>query len=234
MLAHGCTFQTCLTYQADSEGKHICCAFAYGRCHCPNLCVVSSQHLPHRSKHEAEKQVIWISVSCWLCTRPLACHRVAFKMANRSTTVVALTQTHNNRCAQGYTYAQHITHAPKSVLLRAFNATAMVLCVRYRVGIPVAIIASIWLLFASAIFMIPQAYPVTTGNNNYTSAAVGGILIVALIAWLVSARHWFSGPRTDVDNSDAVKVKYWVTDPPRRGSRGRQKQWKLPAFGRWS
>jgi len=64
--------------------------------------------------------------------------------------------------------------------------------------------------------MLPQAFPVSVTNNNYTSTAVGSILLAALTAWLVSARHWFSGPRIDVDNSDAVRVKYWVTDPPRK------------------
>jgi len=91
-------------------------------------------------------------------------------------------------------------------------------CVLHRWSIPIAAVACIWLLFASAIFMLPQAFPVTGSNNNYTSTAVGSILLAALIAWLVSARHWFSGPRIDVDNSDAVRVKYWVTDPPRKDS----------------
>ncbi|DBA70637.1 TPA: hypothetical protein ACH3X2_012020 [Trebouxia sp. C0005] len=87
-----------------------------------------------------------------------------------------------------------------------------------RWSIPNAAVACIWLLFASAIFMLPQAFPVTGNNNNYTAAAVGTILLASLTAWLVSARHWFSGPRIDVDNSDAVRVKYWVTDPPRKNS----------------
>jgi len=87
----------------------------------------------------------------------------------------------------------------------------------HRWSLPIAAVASVWLLFASAIFMLPQAYPITTDNNNYAPAAVGGILLAALAAWLVSARHWFAGPLIDVDNSDAVKTKYWITDPPRRG-----------------
>ena len=78
------------------------------------------------------------------------------------------------------------------------------------------VVAVVWLLFASAIFMLPLVYPITTANLNYAPAAVGGILLLAFSAWILSARHWFSGPRTDVDNSDAVKTKYWVTDPPRK------------------
>ena len=78
------------------------------------------------------------------------------------------------------------------------------------------VVAVVWLLFASAIFMLPLVYPITTANLNYAPAAVGGILLLAFSAWILSARHWFSGPRTDVDNSDAVNTKYWVTDPPRK------------------
>ncbi|KAL0027156.1 hypothetical protein WJX79_010857 [Trebouxia sp. C0005] len=85
-----------------------------------------------------------------------------------------------------------------------------------RWSIPMDVVAVLWLSFASAIFMLPLAYPITTTNFNYAPAAVGGILLLALSAWILSARRWFSGPRTDVDNSDAVKTKYWVTDPPRK------------------
>lgn len=77
-------------------------------------------------------------------------------------------------------------------------------------------VAVSWLLFASAIFMLPVVYPITTKNSNYAPVAVGGILLAAFIAWVSSARNWFSGPIIDVDNSDAVKTKYWVTDPPKR------------------
>ncbi len=77
-------------------------------------------------------------------------------------------------------------------------------------------IAVVWLLFASAIFMLPVAYPINTDNFNYAPAAVGGILLAALAAWLLSAQYWFSGPRTDVDNSDIVRTLYWVTYPPRK------------------
>ncbi|KAL0051838.1 hypothetical protein WJX82_002885 [Trebouxia sp. C0006] len=87
-----------------------------------------------------------------------------------------------------------------------------------RWSIPMGVIAVVWLLFASVIFMLPLAYPITTANLNCAPAAVGGILLLAFSAWILSARHWFSGPRTDVDNSDAVKTKYWVTDPPRKRS----------------
>ena len=80
--------------------------------------------------------------------------------------------------------------------------------------------AFLWLMFESLLFMSPLAFPITTQNFNYTPAAVVGILVVTVVAWLVSARRWFSGPRIDVDNFDAVRTKYWITDPPRTIRRG--------------
>jgi len=63
-------------------------------------------------------------------------------------------------------------------------------------------------------FMLPTAYPVTSQTFNYAPVAVGGSLVLIIASWLLSARFWFSGPKVDVDNSDAVRIKYWVSDPP--------------------
>ena len=67
----------------------------------------------------------------------------------------------------------------------------------------------------AAIFMLPTVYPVTAQTFNYAPVAVGGLLILMLASWMLSARYWFNGPKVDVDNSDAVMIKYWVSDPPR-------------------
>ena len=72
-------------------------------------------------------------------------------------------------------------------------------------------------MFASVIFMLPVVYPITAVTFNYAPAAIGGIVLLIGAAWLLSAHSWFSGPRTEVDNSDVVKVKYWISDPPRCG-----------------
>ena len=64
-------------------------------------------------------------------------------------------------------------------------------------------------------FMLPTVYPITPQTFNYAPVAVGGVLSLILASWVLSARHWFSGPKIDVDNSDAVMIRYWVSDPPR-------------------
>lgn len=67
-----------------------------------------------------------------------------------------------------------------------------------RFGFPIAIISSIWLTITSIFMFFPAEYPVTKDNMNYAVVVIGGILSIAAIYWLVSARHWFIGPkRTD-------------------------------------
>ena len=67
-----------------------------------------------------------------------------------------------------------------------------------RFGFPIAIISSIWLTVTSIFMFFPAEYPVTKDNMNYAVVVIGGILSIAAVYWLVSARHWFVGPkRTD-------------------------------------
>ncbi len=73
-----------------------------------------------------------------------------------------------------------------------------------------------WLMFCVVIFMLPTMYPITAVTLNFAPAILGGILLLAGAVWCLTARFWFAGPRTDVDNLDVVKVQYWISDPPRR------------------
>ena len=94
------------------------------------------------------------------------------------------------------------------------------MCYLYcRWSFAVGFVAFTWLMFASVVFMLPVAYPITALGFNFAPAAIGGLLLLMLVAWVMSARFWFSGPHTDVDNSDVVKVRYWISDPPRLGLR---------------
>jgi amino acid permease (GABA permease) len=64
-----------------------------------------------------------------------------------------------------------------------------------RWSYPVGIIAVVWVVFITILFMLPTASPIHWGNFNYTVIAVAVVLGFAGIYWLVSARHWFTGPR---------------------------------------
>lgn len=59
--------------------------------------------------------------------------------------------------------------------------------------------AVLWVLAISVLFSLPVSYPITKETLNYTPAAVGGLLVLTVSAWIVSARHWFKGPVTNIN-----------------------------------
>jgi amino acid transporter len=65
----------------------------------------------------------------------------------------------------------------------------------------IGIIAVIWVVFISILFMLPAAYPITWITFNYTPVVVLGTLIILVVWWRVSVRHWFTGPK--IQGSDA-------------------------------
>jgi amino acid permease (GABA permease) len=60
---------------------------------------------------------------------------------------------------------------------------------------PIGIVAVAWVVFITILFMLPTASPITKSNFNYTVVAVAAVVGFAGIWWLVSARHWFTGPK---------------------------------------
>jgi amino acid permease (GABA permease) len=60
---------------------------------------------------------------------------------------------------------------------------------------PIGIIACLWVIFITILFMLPTVSPITVSNFNYTVFAVIAVVGFAGIWWLVSARKWFTGPR---------------------------------------
>ncbi|KAK6115116.1 hypothetical protein DH2020_007385 [Rehmannia glutinosa] len=55
-----------------------------------------------------------------------------------------------------------------------------------------------WQQFGS--LLVAVAYPITQETLNYTPVAVGGLLILTVSSWILSARHWFRGPVTNINN----------------------------------
>lgn len=83
-----------------------------------------------------------------------------------------------------------------------------------RLSVPIACVAATWLLFSAIVVMLPSVYPVTSLSIS-APITFGGAVVLILLAWLVTGRYSFHGPRLNVENSDIVHIKYWVTDPPR-------------------
>lgn len=85
-----------------------------------------------------------------------------------------------------------VTLARKSFVPGPFNLG--------RYSILVGWIAVLWVALISVLFSLPVAYPVTGETLNYTPVAVCGLLILTVSSWIVSARHWFKGPITNIDS----------------------------------
>jgi amino acid transporter len=71
----------------------------------------------------------------------------------------------------------------------------------------VGTIAVIWVCFITILFMLPQASPITTKSFNYTPVAVLAVLGFAGIWWLVSARHWFTGPKVQGSAEELAAIE---------------------------
>jgi amino acid permease (GABA permease) len=59
----------------------------------------------------------------------------------------------------------------------------------------VGVIAVAWVVFITILFILPAASPITWKTFNYTIVALVAVIGFAGIWWLVSARHWFTGPK---------------------------------------
>ncbi|HET6212172.1 MAG TPA: amino acid permease, partial [Micromonosporaceae bacterium] len=71
-------------------------------------------------------------------------------------------------------------------------------------------IASIEIIVISIYFILPispAGVPFTDGFTwsavNYAPIAVGGVILFVALWWVISARHWFTGPRRTVDEPAA-------------------------------
>ncbi|WP_245771601.1 amino acid permease [Actinacidiphila guanduensis] len=57
-------------------------------------------------------------------------------------------------------------------------------------------VAVAWTAVITVLFMLPTVRPITARTFNYTPVAVAVVLGFAGVWWAVSARKWFTGPRT--------------------------------------
>ncbi|KAK1324689.1 hypothetical protein QJS10_CPA01g01379 [Acorus calamus] len=87
-----------------------------------------------------------------------------------------------------------VTLARKSFVPGPFNLG--------RYGVLIGWIAVLWVTTITILFSLPVAYPITKDTLNYTPVAVGGLFVITVSWWVLSARHWFRGPITNIDSSD--------------------------------
>jgi amino acid transporter len=69
-----------------------------------------------------------------------------------------------------------------------------------RWSAPVGWIAIVWVGIICVLFILPTASPITAATFNYTIVAVAVVLGGAWLWWMLSARHWFTGPRHNIED----------------------------------
>lgn len=62
-------------------------------------------------------------------------------------------------------------------------------------------VAVCWVITITVLFCLPVVYPVNKTTLNYAPVAVGGVLVLVLLYWFLSARKWFKGPHDNLDPS---------------------------------
>ncbi|KZT30060.1 amino acid transporter [Neolentinus lepideus HHB14362 ss-1] len=70
--------------------------------------------------------------------------------------------------------------------------------------LPIGIVAVAWVVFIIVVLLFPAASAVTANDMNYAVVLVMAVFIFAGISWIVSARHWFTGPISNVDKGDSL------------------------------
>lgn len=80
---------------------------------------------------------------------------------------------------------------------------------------PVGVVAVLWVIFISILFMLPTANPITPSNFNYTGVVVLGALIILTVWWFASARNWFKGPVIQGSASELAAIERSVGEKVR-------------------
>ncbi len=70
-------------------------------------------------------------------------------------------------------------------------------------------VSIIWVAFIAVLFMLPEVSfsTINRDNFNYAPVAVGVVLLFSGGYWLISARKWFTGPRSQGDEGQLRKIE---------------------------
>jgi amino acid permease (GABA permease) len=73
---------------------------------------------------------------------------------------------------------------------------------------PIGIIACLWVVFITILFILPTASPITVADFNYTIVALAVVIGYAGIYWMVSAKNWFTGPRVQGTPEELAAIEH--------------------------
>lgn len=68
-----------------------------------------------------------------------------------------------------------------------------------KLSIPCGVIACLWILFTSVLFILPTQYPVTANNMNFALIPFAFVIGLATLVYAFSGRKWFTGPVRNID-----------------------------------
>ncbi|XP_050132756.1 amino-acid permease BAT1 homolog isoform X4 [Malus sylvestris] len=137
------------------------------------------------NKHEVPVNAVWLSAFISFCMALTSLGSLVAFNAMVSIATIGL------YIAYALPIFFRVTMARKSFVPGPFNLG--------RYGVLVGWISVLWVATISVLFSLPVAYPITIETLNYTPVAVGGLLIITVLAWILSARHWFKGPITNIE-----------------------------------
>ena len=72
---------------------------------------------------------------------------------------------------------------------------------------PIGIVATIWVAIVFVLFMLPQAFPITIQNLNYTPVVFLVVLGGAAIWYFTSAKNWFKGPKVQGSPEELAAIE---------------------------
>ncbi|VAH47927.1 unnamed protein product [Triticum turgidum subsp. durum] len=64
---------------------------------------------------------------------------------------------------------------------------------------PVCLVAFLWICYTCSVFLLPTVYPIKMDTFNYAPIALGVVLGLIMLWWVVDARKWFTGPVRNID-----------------------------------
>jgi amino acid permease (GABA permease) len=76
-----------------------------------------------------------------------------------------------------------------------------------RWGVLNGVVATAWTVFICIMLLLPQLSPITISTFNYAPVAVLVVIGFATIYWLVSARHWFTGPKVQGTAAELAAIE---------------------------
>lgn len=68
-------------------------------------------------------------------------------------------------------------------------------------------LAVAWVAFIVVLFMLPQFVPITVDTFNYAPVAVSVVILFAGGWWVLSARHWFKGPKVQGTAAELAAIE---------------------------